>query len=258
MRKGSNEDWKLRIEFHNSYVVMALGFVLTGYYWNLLVFTSLILVHELGHYMIAKGLGFKVDKIVVYPYGGMTKLDGLVNVWIGEELLVASMGVIVQFLFYLFMCYINKLGVIRDYIINLYTLYSNQMIFFNLLPIYPLDGGKIVNLLFSKYFSYRLANGLSIFISGVMLFLLVGLNVYVCNYSNVMVFLLLFTYLWKFYQRRDYLYQKLLLERYLYQIGYPKVKVINNYRGMYKNCSHVIFNGQEYVLEREWLKRRFS
>lgn len=39
------------------------------------------------------------------------------------------------------------------------------MLIFNLLPIYPLDGAKIVNLILSKYFSFNIANYISIVIS---------------------------------------------------------------------------------------------
>ena len=53
---------------------MALGFVLTGHMTNLLIFTLIILIHEMGHYLIALRNGFNVLKITIYPYGGMTKL----------------------------------------------------------------------------------------------------------------------------------------------------------------------------------------
>ena len=45
---------------------MALGFVISGYITNLLIFTSLILVHEMGHYIMAKVNGFDVIKIIIY------------------------------------------------------------------------------------------------------------------------------------------------------------------------------------------------
>ena len=38
-----------KFEFHYTYLIMALGFVLVGYYKNLLIFTSIIVIHELGH-----------------------------------------------------------------------------------------------------------------------------------------------------------------------------------------------------------------
>ena len=42
------------IEFHYTYIIIALGYIITGYFPNLIIFTSIILFHELGHYIIAK------------------------------------------------------------------------------------------------------------------------------------------------------------------------------------------------------------
>ena len=80
---------------------MALGFVLVGYYKNLLIFTSIIVIHELGHYIIAKILKFNVVKIVIYPYGGLVKIEDSINKNSNDELLVAISGVVFQSLYYL-------------------------------------------------------------------------------------------------------------------------------------------------------------
>ena len=251
-------DQKLKIEFHRTYLIMALGFILTGYYLNLIVFTSLILIHELGHYTIARLYHFPVVKIVIYPYGGMTKLNSMINRDINEELLIATAGVICQYIFYLFIKILFFQGMIREYTYHLYTIYNNQMIFFNLLPIYPLDGSKIINLLLEKYFPFYLSNQITIIFSFLFLLLLVILNLYQYNYSNIMIFFLLLTYLYQFYQKRKYLYQRFLLERYLYSISYPKTKKISKIKKMYKNKSHLVYYHHHYLKEKEYLSILFK
>lgn len=255
MRSGKS---KGLIEFHRSYLIMAFGFVMTGYYLNLVVFTSLIIVHEMGHYLMARINHFEVDKIIIYPYGGLTKLNSLINRDILEELLIATSGIIMQFLFYLSLCYANKIGIIRDYTINLYTLYNSQMIFFNLMPIYPLDGGKIINLILSKYFCYDTANKLTVFISGISIIIVIVFCIYKCSYANIMTMGLIVNYLYKFWKNRKYLYKRFLLERYLYDIEYPKIKVINNYKKMYKNNSHLINVDNRYIKEKLVLSILFN
>lgn len=257
MRKRQYGSEKLKIEFHRTYLIMALGFVLTGYYLNLIVFTSLILVHELGHYFMARINYFHVTKIVIYPYGGMTKIHDMINRDICEELLIATSGVIMQYLFYLLIGFCYRKGIIREYTYELYTLYNNQMIFFNLLPIYPLDGAKILNLILDKYFPYDRANVMTIVISVMVIGVIVGLSFYQSSYSNLMVMGLLLTYLYDFFRKRKYLYQRFLLERYLYDIEYPKIKVIDNVQKMYKNKSHLIVLNHRYLREKEILSRLF-
>ena len=257
MRKRQYGCEKLKIEFHRTYLIVALGFVLTGYYLNLIVFTSLILVHELGHYLMARVNHFHVTKIVIYPYGGMTKIEDMINRDISEELLIATSGVIVQYLFYLVIGWFYQYGMIREYTYNLYTLYNNQMIFFNLLPIYPLDGSKILNLLLDKLLPYYMSNIVTIVVSLLMILGIVFLSVYQCSYSNIMVMGLLLIYLYKLYSKRKYLYHRFLLERYLYGIEYPKIKIISNIRKMFKNRSHLIKFNNCYLEEKRVLSNLF-
>ena len=150
------------IEFHYTYLLMSLSFILTGYYLNLIVFTTLIIIHELGHYQIARILNFNVQKIIIYPYGGLTKIDDLIDKEIDKELLIACAGIITQFLFYIIIYYLYTLHYIRHYTFNLYTIYNNNLIFYNLLPIIPLDGSKILNLLLNKITYFNLSNYLTI------------------------------------------------------------------------------------------------
>ena len=243
--------------FHYSYIIMAFGYVISGYYINLIAITSLLLIHELGHYTAAKLLKFKVLKIVIYPFGGITKINDLINKDINEEILVATSGVIFQFIFYLTIVYLNHINIIRDYTLNIYTLYNNQIIFFNLMPIYPLDGAKIINLLLSKFFNYNLSNKLTIIISlmGMSLFILT--SSYNHNYSYIMVLSVLIIYNYKFIKQLKYIYNRFLLERYLYNISYPKIKIISNGNKMYKNNSHIIKVNNNYITEKKYLSKYY-
>ena len=258
MRKRKSKSNFLKIEFHQTYLVMALSFIITGYYLNLIVFTTLIIFHEIGHYLIAKLNNFKVEKIIIYPYGGLTKINDLINRNIEEELLIATSGVIFQYLFYLLITILYNNNTIRTTTYNLYTIYNNQMIFFNLLPIYPLDGSKIMNLIISKYLPYNKSNIITILISIITIILISILNIYKKNYSNLMTFSLILTYIYKFYKNRKYLYKRFLLERYLYNIEYSKKRNINNINNMYKNKTHYINIDNVYVEEKKVLTKIFE
>ena len=142
MRKRTNQT--SFIEFHSSYLIVAMGFILIGNYLTLVVFSVLILIHEFGHTVMAFLLHVKVKKIIIYPFGGMTVLSSMINLDSVKELLIALAGVMMQMLGYLMICYFGRLGLIRDVTIELFTLYNSRMIFFNLMPIYPLDGGRIL------------------------------------------------------------------------------------------------------------------
>ena len=258
MREGKSQNKSLRIHFHPTYYIMALGYALTGHYLHLITFTSLILIHELGHTLAAKLFKIKVLKITIYPYGGQTKLEDYLNRDLHQEIFVASSGVILQFLFYLLICFLYQKGTIRTYVMDLFTFYNNQIILFNLLPIYPLDGGRILLTILYHFFSYLKANTLIIIFSCINIFLIITIHLYIMNYSNIMVFGILLFYLLEFYKKRKYLYHKFLLERYLYNIYYPKIKIIKDMKKMYQNRLHLFYYNHKYLKEKEVLNHYFS
>lgn len=72
------------------------------------------------------------------------------------------------------------------------------MLIFNLLPIYPLDGAKIVNLILSKYFSFNIANYISIVISLITVVFFLYSDIYENNYSIILVIGVLMKNIYKF------------------------------------------------------------
>ena len=247
---------KLKIEWHYSYLIVAFSFILIGYFKNLIVLTSLILIHELGHYLWAKLVGFEVSKITIYPYGGLTKIEGLINKDINKELLVAVSGFIFETLYYLIIVFLFNQNLIDYRTLNIFNSYHHAMLLFNILPIYPLDGFKIVNLILSKYMAYKKVNKLGVIISLVTL----GISTYFYrfNYSYLITLSLLLSNIWKFYKELDYIYNKFLLERYLYNISYKKLKITSSKDKMFKNYRHLIKNSQKYEKEEAFLHKIFD
>ena len=89
------------LSFHYTFLIVALGYIFSGEFLHLIIITSLIVVHEFGHYSIAKLFKFNVDKIIIYPFGGITRINDLINRDINEEILVATSGVLFQYFYYL-------------------------------------------------------------------------------------------------------------------------------------------------------------
>ena len=248
----------IKIQFHYTYLIMAIGLVLTGHFANLLIFTSLILVHEMGHCITSIILKYKIDKIIIYPHGGITKVDTLINTNILKDLIVAISGVIVQCLYFFIIFFLFKKDIIREYIYNLFILYHKSMLFFNLLPILPLDGSKITNLILSKYFNFNLANNLTVFISLISLIFLFMSNIYESNYSLVLTIGIILQNIYKFYKQISYTYNRFLLERYLYNFNYKEKNLITNVNKMYKNKMHFLLKKGQIIAEKEYLNDFFK
>lgn len=256
MRKRASKN--RGIEFHFTYFLVGIGFVLTGNFLSLIAFTFLVLVHEFGHFIMAILFGVKIKKIIIYPFGGMTKLDCLVNFDTTKELLIALSGVIMQTIGYLVICLLGRFHFIREYTLKIFASYHFKILFFNLLPIYPLDGGRIVLLLLQKIFPFRVSNIISVISSFLFIVILVINHVYKVNYSNVIIYYILLFYLIKFFNKRHYYYSRFLLERYLYHFNFHRFKIISNYKYMYKGRLHFIHMGNSLIKEKDFLKIYFN
>lgn len=248
----------MKIEFHYTYIIIALGFILTGYFHNLIIFTSIIIIHEIGHFTVAKLNKLNVEKIIIYPYGGIIKMNNLINISINKELLVAISGIIFQISYYLIVTFLYRNGIIRDYIYNLFAMYNSTILIFNLLPIHPLDGSKILNLLLSKIIPYDKANKLNIIISIITLLIALYINYYDFNYTTIIIIGVIIDNIIKYYKEIKYLFNKFLLERYIYKITYNKTKKIDKITNMYKEKYHIIKENNTYITEKQALSNKFG
>lgn len=237
---------------------MAFGLVITGHFVNLIIFTSLIIIHEMGHIVISKILSYKIDKVIIYPYGGFVKLNTRINTKIENDLLVAISGIIMQSIYFGIIFFLYRNGIVREYIYSLFLLYHKSMLIFNLLPIYPLDGAKIVNLILSKYFSFNIANYISIVISLITVIFFLYSDIYENNYSIILIIGVLMKNIYKFYKDISYIYNRFILERYLFKFNYKKKAIIKNKDKMYKNRVHIFNDNGKLMNEKEYISTFFE
>ncbi len=111
-------------------------------------FTIIILIHELGHSITSVILGIKLNRIVLFPFGGLSVLEYSINLSLLKELLILIMGPVTQMVF-TYLIYYLKIDVSYYF----YT-YSMFILIFNLIPIYPLDGGKLINVFLSFFLPF--------------------------------------------------------------------------------------------------------
>lgn len=226
---------------------------MTGHFRNLFYFTVLIFVHECGHFITGKILGFQVNRIEIYPYGGCSKLEYDINVPLWKEFLVLIMGPLVQIIFTFFIS-CSKLE-----IENYFYTYHWIILVFNLFPIYPLDGGRLLYLLFSCFISYfkslRRVFYLSFFFYFCFFFYVILFHK---NLILLLVFILLGLKVYKEIQLVDYYFQKFLIERYSNSYSFSRIKKIENVRQMRRECYHYFIHQGGILTEKEQLSRYFT
>ena len=195
------------------------------------------------------------DKIEIYPFGGCTKFDEKINRPMKEELLILLNGPFFQILLFIIIFLLQKEGLITFRNYTIFKHYHYTLLFFNLLPIYPLDGGRILNIMINYILPYKKGNKLviiiSVFIILIMLFLYKNLN------FTLMGILLLFELI-IYFKRQNFLYNRMLLERYMFPFKFNKLKIIKNKNSMYKDKRHIILYKDKYITEKDYLNQRFK
>ena len=117
----------IRIKFDNTFYIFSLLILLSGMFKEFTFVFILIFFHELGHAITGILLGFKLDKIIIYPYGGLTKFNNLENINLNKELIMLIMGPLCQIITYIILITNFKYPYIK--------VYHYSILIFNLLPI---------------------------------------------------------------------------------------------------------------------------
>lgn len=220
----------------------------TGYFKYVIYLMSLIFIHELGHMTAGILLNWKVKKIVLLPFGGMTYFEEKLNRPIKEELLIVLLGPIYQILFYYLLL---LLGFKTELLTNIHYF----LLIFNLLPIYPLDGAKIVLLLCEEIFSYYKSH---IYIVWISIFSLI---IYLFCYKDFLYIILFFFLLYQvfcFSKKKNEIFLKFLLERHLYKFPFKKKRIIYRLKDMKRDYFHIFKRKDKYVEEKEILRSYFK
>ena len=195
---------------------------------------------------MAKYYKWNFDKIVIYPFGGCTKFDEKINRPMKEELLILISGPSIQIILFLIIIVLSKYEILtyRNYL--LFKNYHYTLLLFNLLPIYPLDGGRIMNIIMNYFLPFKKGNKIVILISIVFIISIMFLY---RNLNFTLMGVLLLSEIILYFKRQNFLYNRLLLERYMYSIKFNRVKVIDR--------KHVILYNGKYITEKDYLSKRF-
>lgn len=153
-------DWHIagiRIHIHPLFWFVILASVWTGYFIEMATLFTLVIIHELGHVFMARAYGWRIRSIQLLPFGGVAEVDDWGNTSPREELMVALAGPFLNAVMFLMGVVFGGIGLWGKEWAE-YFVWSNAMIAgFNLLPVWPLDGGKIMQALFSMGMAYRRA-----------------------------------------------------------------------------------------------------
>lgn len=142
-----------------------------------LVLFACVVLHELGHSLVAQAKGIRVHDIVLWPLGGMARLERIPRDPT-TELEIAAAGPAVNFFLVLVLLpwmlargeggTLDPLAMLGGTPLEFAVAVNAGMGVFNLVPAFPLDGGRILRALLARRFRYEGATRLAVGIGRVL------------------------------------------------------------------------------------------
>jgi stage IV sporulation protein FB len=182
----------ISLSVHPLFFAFGFYYALTGKIAIFLIYSITAVVHELGHSFVAGKLGYKLDKITLMPFGAVVKgdIDGLK---VKDEILVAfagpfinlAIGVFTVALWWMF----PELYAFTDVVAEA----NFSMALINFIPVFPLDGGRIIGAILTDRFGEDKADRISKVCGVVFFVLLTGLfvlSLFVSPNPSIMLFAL--------------------------------------------------------------------
>jgi Zn-dependent protease len=133
----------ISLTVHPLFYVFGFYYALTGRIFVFVIYTVSAVLHELGHSFVASGAGYKLNKITLMPFGAVVKgnIDGLK---FADEIKIALAGPFLNLavgLFFVACWWIFP----ETYAFTDVVAGANfSMALVNFLPIFPLDGGRVL------------------------------------------------------------------------------------------------------------------
>jgi len=152
----------------------------------------LVLLHELGHSVAAQWFGIRVKDIILLPIGGVARFEKMPEKpW--QELIVAIAGPAVNVLLFILLLPVAAAIALLQHAmlpgtlsvdsitqpgalgLTMFLLSANVMlVLFNMLPVFPLDGGRVFRATLGFFMNYERATVIAVLI-GQMVAVTVGI-----------------------------------------------------------------------------------
>ncbi len=141
----------IKFSVHPLFYVFGLYYALTGRIFVFVIYTFSALAHEMGHSLVSGKCGYRLNHVVLMPFGAVAKgdVDGL---RLSDQIKIALAGPFLSLaigLFFVALWWIMpEIYAFTDIVAEA----NLSMALVNFLPVFPLDGGRVL----SAYLSLKL------------------------------------------------------------------------------------------------------
>ncbi|MFI3329626.1 MAG: hypothetical protein R3Y05_03940 [bacterium] len=232
----------MKVKIHYTlYIFFLLSFFCNLFIETIIMF-ALLLVHELGHLIFLIKYKREITSITFYPFGGIIKHSNNCNSELKEDFFIYFGGVFMNIILLFVFNILN---------LELFNILNCGIIIFNILPIFPLDGAKILKTIISTIICYKKTLYLTLFISISSIVLLILFNFYYIK--SIYLYLLIISLIkmnFDYFKNIKKEYKIFLTNKYIYYNDKLKTKEIKRF----KNPVNKLFIGRNNLFILDELK----
>ncbi|MBS4031040.1 MAG: site-2 protease family protein [Clostridiales bacterium] len=170
----------ISVKFHWVFILLLFLLAFYGYLAETLILFGLVFAHEIIHMLVARAHGLEVGDVELFPFGGVARIEDVLELDPQVESNVALAGPLFNFtLAALAVIAYANVPSLQQHETFLFFIRCNLVLgFFNLLPALPLDGGRVLRARLAGTMGFQQATELAIRISHLMAFILLAIAVY--------------------------------------------------------------------------------
>lgn len=147
----------VRIRLNPYFLALLALLALGGLLWETLILFGIVFVHEMAHVITAKAAGLTVREVELLPFGGVARIEDLVEFDPAIEIGVAIAGPLTNAVMYGIGVAVAAYASPPETYLSIFLWGNISIGAFNLVPALPLDGGRIVRALLARRIGFRRA-----------------------------------------------------------------------------------------------------
>ncbi|MGE5629553.1 MAG: M50 family metallopeptidase [Caulobacteraceae bacterium] len=164
----------MRIKLNPFFILFLFTSFMAGWLVQSLALFASVLLHELGHVYIARIMKIEVYEVELLPYGGVARMEEIAKFGGFAEAAVAVAGPVTSGLIALVCYFFSDISALIAFCAR-----CNLIIgIFNLVPVLPLDGGKIARNLLFFFMGYKQATSMLVLAGRFASIALLAYNIY--------------------------------------------------------------------------------
>lgn len=151
------------IKVSKYFIPYVIFLILIGYKGQLIYSFFIVILHEIAHYITARYYGFSGFDIEFLAFGAVLKFKELDEASPKQDLIISISGPMLNIALAVIFYFLYKNSQLNGF----YIMFSGNLAIglFNLIPAFPLDGGRILRDLLNFRLTYKKSNKIMIVIS---------------------------------------------------------------------------------------------